>query len=113
VQAAAAIPAALAGAWSGRVRQGSPAEMFSVTVSLQAGGSSGTISYSGSGFQCTGSLRLVTSTAARVTMRQQIVSGQTCPDGVITLRAGSAPGTARFDFRGAAQPQAYGPLRSG
>jgi eukaryotic-like serine/threonine-protein kinase len=113
VQAAAAIPAALAGAWSGQVRQGSPAEMFSVTVSLQAGGSSGTISYSGSGFQCTGSLSLVTSTAARVTMRQQIVSGQTCPDGVITLRAGSAPGTARFDFRGAAQPQAYGPLRSG
>jgi eukaryotic-like serine/threonine-protein kinase len=113
VQAAAAIPAALDGAWSGQVRQGSPAEMFSVTVNLQAGSSSGTISYSGSGFQCTGSLSLVTSTAARVTMRQQIAGGQTCPDGVITLRAGSAPGTAHFDFRGAAQPQAYGPLRAG
>jgi hypothetical protein len=108
---AATVPPALAGAWSGQVRQGGPADVFNVKVDLTADGNSGTISYSGASFVCTGDLSLRSSAAGQVTMSQEIVQGQqTCANGMITLRLGSSSGTALFVFRGAVGPRARGTL---
>jgi hypothetical protein len=111
--AAAAIPQALAGSWSGRVRQGGPADVFGVEISLASGASSGSISYAGAGFTCTGRLSVLSAAGSAVTMNQQIVTGKkACENGVVTVRPGSASGTVLFVFRGAAGPQATGTLRA-
>jgi len=89
-------PAALAGSWSGQVRQASPALTVSVRISLPAGSATGTITYRQLG--CSGRLAIVAVAARKVTLDQTIVSGRgKCPDGVITLAARPA-GTAAFTF---------------
>jgi len=105
-----AIPGALAGSWSGQAKQNNPTDVFSVRVDLQAAGHSGTISYSGATFACSGDLSLVSASAGTLTMDQGIVTGQTtCANGVVTLRQG-AFGTLLFRFRGKAGPAARGTL---
>jgi hypothetical protein len=108
-----AVPPTLAGSWSGQARQSNPADVFSVQVHLSAGGRSGTISYAGTAFVCSGDLSLVSATDSTLTMNQGIVSGQaTCANGVVTLRQGEF-GTLLFRFRGQAGPAAHGTLAKG
>jgi hypothetical protein len=105
-----AIPPTLAGSWAGQATQSSPADVFSVRVQLSAGGRSGTISYAGTAFACSGALSVVAATQSMLTMQQGIVSGQqTCANGVVTLRQGEF-GTLLFRFRGQPGPTAHGTL---
>jgi hypothetical protein len=104
------VPPALAGTWSGQATQSNPADIFSVRVTLIADGRSGTISYSGATFSCSGDLSLVSTAAGTLTMNQGIVTGQTtCANGTVTLRQG-AFGTLLFRFRGQEGPAARGTL---
>jgi hypothetical protein len=108
--ATAAVPPTLAGAWSGQARQSNPNDIFSVRVTLIGGSRSGTISYSGTTFSCSGDLSLVSFAAGTLTMDQGIVTGQTtCANGTVTLRQGSF-GTLLFRFQGRAGPAASGTL---
>jgi len=108
--ATATVPPALAGTWSGQARQTDPADIFSVRVTLIAGGHAGTISYSGTTFSCSGDLSMVSFSGGTLTMNQGIITGQTtCANGVVTLRQGSF-GTLLFRFRGRSGPAARGTL---
>jgi hypothetical protein len=95
---ASAVPAAVAGTWSGWVRQINPVLAIHVEVTLTAGSAEGTVTYPALG--CSGTLRLVSSTASgSVTMAQHITTGrQTCEDGEITLSPRQA-GQLAFSFR--------------
>jgi hypothetical protein len=102
------IPPAMAGAWSGQAKQQSDA--FSVHVKLVKGATSGAIRYSGVAFFCAGTLRLVSSAGAALTMRQGITVGKhSCADGTVKLRPGPS-GSLLFRFTGAAGPAAIGSL---
>jgi hypothetical protein len=103
------FPQSLAGDWTGQVRQDNPADNFTVKIHLAAGAHSGTISYSGASFSCSGRLILVRA-AKGFTLDQEIVHGQsTCANGVVTLESDSGNGLA-FSFRGKAGPAARGTL---
>jgi eukaryotic-like serine/threonine-protein kinase len=104
--AAGAIPVALAGTWSGQVKQGS--DVFNVQLEMVRGATSGTIRYSGKSFTCTGVLTVVSSAGDAVTVHQVIRTGQ-CEDGTVTLRS-AAPAALRFKYAGTAGPVALGTL---
>jgi hypothetical protein len=104
------IPTAFAGSWSGHVQQAQTTEAVSIT--LRAGGTSGTISYSGPLLTCTGELTTAAATATQLTLSQGIVQGQNkCANGRVTL-ATTSPGRLRFTFQGNG-PATSGTLRQG
>jgi eukaryotic-like serine/threonine-protein kinase len=106
----AKVPAAFAGSWSGQARQLNPADVFDVKVSLAAGASTGSVSYSSASFSCAGELSLQSSAHSVLTLSQGIIRGQrTCANGTVTLSA-SAGGTLAFSFRGKTGPAASGTL---
>ncbi len=102
------VPAALAGSWTGTVRQTDPSLAVTVRIQLTAGSSSGTISYPQLG--CSGHLLLVSAAGSRFTLEQGITSGQqSCNDGVVTLTRQSASAVA-FSFRRSGAPSPSGIL---
>ncbi len=103
------VPHAFTGTWSGVVRQ-PPTDAYHVSVTLKAGSAHGTVSYSGTGFGCTGVLSLGHATAAKLTMSQSITTG-TCENGTVTISA-TGPGSVWFSFRSAG-PVAAGKLNRG
>jgi hypothetical protein len=106
----AKVPTAFAGSWSGQARQLNPADVFDVKVSLSAGASAGSVTYSSSSFSCAGELSLQSSARSVLTLSQGIIQGQhTCANGTVTLSA-SASGTLSFSFRGKTGPAASGKL---
>ena len=106
--AAPAVPAALAGSWTGTVRQTDPSLAVTVQIQLSAGSSAGTISYPQLG--CSGHLLLVSATGSHLTLEQGITSGQqSCNDGVVTLTEQSASSVA-FSFRRSGAPSPSGIL---
>ncbi len=106
------IPAALAGAWSGTVRQTDPALAATVQIRLAAGSPDGTIAYPQLG--CSGRLLLVSTAGGRYTLEQDITSGQqSCESGVVTLTPQGKTKLA-FAFRRSGAPSPSGTLtRSG
>ncbi len=98
------IPSALAGTWSGTVRQTDPALAVTVRVQLTAGSPDGTIAYPQLG--CSGRLLLVGTNGTSYTLEQGITSGeQSCDSGVVTLTPqGSAKLAFAFRRPGAASP---------
>jgi eukaryotic-like serine/threonine-protein kinase len=105
----ATVPAAVAGTWSGRVRQNSPSGAFSasVQVTLAAGAPGGTVHYSGP-FSCADKLSVVSGTSGTLRLDQAVVSGP-CQPGVVTLVPVSKT-TLRFSFKGKGAPAATGTL---
>jgi hypothetical protein len=102
------VPAALAGSWTGTVRQTDPSLAVTVQIQLTAGSSSGTISYPQ--LACSGHLLLVSAAGSRLTLEQGITSGQqSCNDGVVTLTEQSASAVA-FSFRRSGAPSPSGVL---
>ncbi len=102
------IPAALAGTWTGTVRQTDPALAVTVRISLAAGRPAGTISYPQLG--CSGHLRLVSVLAGTFTLQQGITKGQqSCDSGVVVLSPQSATSLA-FKFRRSDAPSPSGVL---
>ncbi len=98
------IPSALAGTWSGTVRQTAPALAVTVRIQLTAGSPDGTIAYPQLG--CSGHLLLVSFNGASYTLEQGITSGQqSCDSGVVTLTPqGRTKLTFAFRRPGAASP---------
>jgi hypothetical protein len=102
-------PAAFAGSWTGRVRQAT-IDTYHVTVGFTNGATSGTISYSGASFTCSGALNLMTATSTVLTLNQGIIHGQSkCEDGSVTITLTST-NTVRFNFRKDGGPVASGTL---
>jgi hypothetical protein len=102
-------PAAFAGSWTGRVRQAS-IDTYHVTVDFTSGATSGTISYSGASFSCSGALNLTTATSTVLTLSQGIIHGQSkCENGSVTITLTST-NTVRFNFRKDGGPGASGTL---
>jgi serine/threonine protein kinase len=90
-------PAAFTGSWTGQVRQ-PPTDTYNVSVSFAAGAASGTISYSGTDFSCSGALNLTAATPTRLTLSQGIIQGQSnCENGQVTITLMSA-GSIYFSF---------------
>jgi hypothetical protein len=105
----ATMPTAFAGSWTGRVRQQS-IDTYHVTVGFTSGQTSGTISYSGASFSCSGALDLITATSTVLTLSQGIVHGQSkCANGQVTLTLTSS-NTVRFNFSNDGGPPASGTL---
>ncbi|HEY2129772.1 MAG TPA: hypothetical protein VGH77_21570 [Streptosporangiaceae bacterium] len=102
------IPTALAGTWSGTVRQTHPALAVTVQIRLAAGAPDGTISYPQLG--CSGRLLLVSTAGGRYTLDQGITSGQqSCENGVVTLTPQGKSKLA-FAFRRSGAPSPAGIL---
>jgi hypothetical protein len=97
-------PVDFAGSWSGQVKQ-PPTDTYNVRVTLRAGAASGTVSYTGSDFRCSGTLQVLTASAQKLTFSQGITAGQ-CENGTVTFtRTGSS--SVWFRFRSS------GPIASG
>jgi hypothetical protein len=78
-------PASFGGSWSGVVTQ-PPTDTYNVSVTLAAGTTAGTISYSGTGFSCSGALTLTRASTRKLVMRQGIIQGQSdCENGQVTI----------------------------
>ena len=102
------IPAALAGTWTGTVRQTDPALAVTVRISLAQGRPAGTISYPQLG--CSGRLKLVSVLAGTFTLDQGITKGQqSCESGVVVLSPQSTTSLA-FKFRRSDAPSPAGVL---
>ncbi len=100
----ATTPATLAGTWAGIVRQ-PPTDTYHVSVTLKAHSAQGTVSYSGTGFGCSGILTLQHATSTKLTMNQNVTTG-TCENGNVTISVTSAS-SVWFSFRSA------GPIAAG
>ncbi len=102
----AQTPTAFAGSWSGQVRQ-PPVDTYSVRVTLTAGTSSGTVSYSGADFSCSGALDVLTASTTELTLNQGSIAGQPkCETGQVTITL-TGTGSIRFRFTSS------GPVASG
>lgn len=102
------IPAALAGTWSGTVRQTDPALAVTVQIQFTAGAPDGSIAYPQLG--CSGRLLLVSAGGGRYTLDQGITSGQqSCENGVVTL-APQGSSKLAFTFRRTGAPSPTGVL---
>jgi hypothetical protein len=88
-------PTAFAGSWSGQVKQ-PPTDTYNVSVELAAGATSGTISYSATGFSCSGALNLTAESSQKLTMSQGILQGG-CENGQVTMTLTSSS-TLWFSF---------------
>ena len=102
------IPAALAGTWTGTVRQTDPALAVTVRISLAVGHPAGTIAYPQLG--CSGHLHLVSVLAGTFTLEQGITKGQqSCDSGVVVLSPQGTTSMA-FKFRRSDAPSPAGVL---
>jgi eukaryotic-like serine/threonine-protein kinase len=102
------IPAALAGTWSGTVRQTNPTLSVTVRIQLAAGASTGTVDYQQLG--CSGRLLLVSAKGGTYTLEQGITEGQQrCDNGVVMLTPQAKSGLL-FKFRRADAPSPSGVL---
>jgi hypothetical protein len=102
-----AVPAAFTGTWSGQVTQ-PPTDTYNVTVTFTAGQPTGTISYTGSDFTCSGDLSVTAQSASKLTLSQGIVVGQkTCENGVVAITV-NGTNSVFFDFQ--SSPVASGTL---
>ncbi|HUA41844.1 MAG TPA: hypothetical protein VMA32_09770 [Streptosporangiaceae bacterium] len=101
-------PAAFAGSWSGRVRQ-PPTDTYHVSVGLTGDATSGTISYSGASFSCSGALNVTNATPTVLTLSQVIIQGRSeCENGQVTITL-AGTNAIRFSFRSSG-PVAAGTL---
>jgi hypothetical protein len=102
------IPAALAGTWTGTVRQTNPTLSVTVRIQLAAGASTGTVDYRQLG--CSGRLLLVLAKGGTYTLEQGITKGeQRCDNGVVMLTPQAKSGLL-FKFRRADAPSPSGVL---
>jgi eukaryotic-like serine/threonine-protein kinase len=102
------IPAALAGTWTGTVRQTSPTLSVTVQIQLAAGASTGTVDYQQLG--CSGRLLLVSAKGGTYTLEQGITKGQQrCDNGVVMLTPQAKSGLL-FKFRRSDAPSPSGVL---
>jgi len=102
------IPVALAGTWSGTVRQTNPTLSVTVQIQLPAGASTGTVDYQQLG--CSGRLLLVSARGGTYTLDQGITKGQQrCDNGVVMLTPQARSGLL-FRFRRADAPSPSGVL---
>jgi eukaryotic-like serine/threonine-protein kinase len=102
------IPPALAGTWSGTVRQTDPVLAVTVRVQLAAGSSAGTVAYPQLG--CSGQLLLVSTAGGTYTLEQGITNGQqNCDNGVVMLTP-QAKSVLQFTFRRSGAPSPAGVL---
>jgi hypothetical protein len=102
------IPPALAGTWSGTVRQTNPTLAVTVRVQLAAGSSAGTVAYPQLG--CSGQLQLVSTAGGTYTLDQGITNGQqNCDNGVVILTP-QAKSALQFTFRRSGAPSPAGVL---
>jgi hypothetical protein len=76
-------PARFAGSWSGQVRQ-LPVDTYHVQVTLRAGATAGTISWSSTSVSCSGPLEVVTAAPTMLTLSQTITHGK-CDNGDVTI----------------------------
>jgi hypothetical protein len=78
-------PASFDGSWSGVVTQ-PPTDTYNVSVTLATGATAGTVSYSGTGFSCSGALTLTRATTRKLVLSQGIIRGQSdCENGQVTI----------------------------
>ena len=103
-----AVPANLAGTWSGQVSQTGPTDVFTVQVSLTAGATGGTVSYTSTSLSCSGNLHALSDSPGTLKLNQVITQGP-CLGGTVTLTAGPG-GTVGFSFHGKSGPSATGTL---
>jgi hypothetical protein len=102
----ALTPAAFDGSWTGLVKQ-PPTDTYDVSVSFAAGTTSGTVSYGGTDFSCSGALNLTKATARKLILSQGIIQGQSnCENGQVTITL-TGPDTIWFSFRSS------GPIAAG
>jgi eukaryotic-like serine/threonine-protein kinase len=99
------LPAAVGGNWAGSVSQGSG--NITTTVSLTASTPNGKITYSGSSFTCSGTLKLRSVSGPVLVLRQEIDAGP-CLGGLVTLTQDGAE--LKFSFRGASSTATTGVL---
>jgi len=99
------LPAAVGGNWAGTVSQNSGD--ITTTVSLTAGTPNGKITYSGSSFTCSGTLKLQSASGPKLVLRQEIDAGP-CLSGLVTLTQTGA--VLKFRFRGASSQVTTGVL---
>jgi len=99
------LPAAVGGNWAGSVSQGSG--NITTNVSLTASTPNGKITYSGSSFTCSGTLKLRSVSGPVLVLRQEIDAGP-CLSGLVTLTQSGA--TLKFRFRGASSTATTGVL---
>ncbi len=108
----ALTPAAFDGSWTGLVKQ-PPTDTYDVSVTFAAGTTSGTVSYAGPDFSCSGALNLMKATARKLTMSQGIIQGQSnCENGQVTIML-TGPDTIWFSFRSSGPIAAGALTRSG
>jgi len=99
------LPAAVGGNWAGSVSQGSG--NITTNVSLTASTPNGKITYSGSSFTCSGTLKLRKVSGPALVLRQEIDAGP-CLSGLVTLTQTGA--VLKFSFRGASSTNTTGVL---
>ncbi len=102
------VPGTLAGTWSGQVSQTGPTDVFTVQVSLAAGATGGTVSYTSTSLSCSGKLNAVSDGPGSLRLNQVITQGP-CLGGTVTLTPGPS-GTVGFNFHGKSGPSATGTL---
>jgi eukaryotic-like serine/threonine-protein kinase len=101
-----ATPAAFAGTWRGQIRQ-PPIDVYTVSVTLATGAIGGTVTYSGAGAHCSGTLALTRATKSTLVMNQNITAGH-CGSGKVTITI-SGRKLIHFSFIGRG-PRASGTL---
>jgi hypothetical protein len=99
------LPAAVGGNWAGSVSQGSG--NITTNVSLTASTPNGKITYSGSSFTCSGTLKLRSVSGPVLVLRQEIDAGP-CLGGLVRLTQSGA--VLKFSFRGASSTATTGVL---
>jgi serine/threonine protein kinase len=99
------LPATVGGSWAGSVSQGSG--NITTNVSLTASTPNGKITYSGSSFTCSGTLKLRRVSGPKLVLRQEIDAGP-CLSGLVTLTQTGA--VLKFSFRGASSTATTGVL---
>lgn len=99
-------PAAFAGSWKGRATQ-PPDDTYTVSISLTADTTGGSISYSGTA-TCSGALALTQASPSKLVMTQSISSGG-CGGGSVTITL-TGSRTVRFSFTNASKVTATGTL---
>ncbi len=63
-----------------------PTDTYYVSVTFAPGSTAGTVSYSGTGFSCSGALTLTQASGTRLVMNQGIIQGQSnCDNGQVTI----------------------------